>query len=1067
MGFCRTPSVKTVTSVYKYAMCGVSFCDKMKTFFRKFIFMGTIAISTHSASAFQPESLPAAGFHPDGINYYSSAMFANALHQSGEWLAFTNFDWGNYIEYWNQPQFNSNGYPRFLSGGISLRAIPYGINNPENVDIVTGKFTLEWTGAADIRYGGTFLTAESSGAATGVLTNGRRVYRASTPQSLTILQINSNNPPTNIRLWMPDPADPQNRSLTNQLWHPSFLARLRDRNWGVIRMMNMQSMNANPQMDWSDRRPPDHIFMCGVLNPRSPGAGSDGYRDSGIAFEQMVNLCNISSNDLWVCVPHLATPQFVTNLARLIRFGSDGNLPYTSAVTNPVYAPLSTNLRVFVEYSNEIWNGGYSFPQGDWADDEAVLVGINRARFNARKFCDTWRIFQQVFGGTSRLVRVAATFTAVQSYSADFLNEIKSYGPTRSPPVEPDIIGITTYFGNGIQDWAHEKAQIQAGTSDPWFYTTNTFGSPARPVSLPITNAYWTSANLERHINETFNEWKRRLLAGDAAEGGGPDAVGLGGGFDRWMTELARTNFAAPKPLVAYEGGPSIYTDYLNGADPQDDGITDFMNALNRRAPMAEVYRMHLEVARSKGLWMHMPFVVASQWSKYGQWGHLEYTSQHPTNSPKYRFILDWANETSVVRHVDRAIGTAPAFNQSAQLPVIIARAPYDQMITTSGGEGARKVELIGSLLSRGLRLEFPTNQSGQIRISGAPTEPGFSYLMLRVTDGDGDPAWQTFTLPVGGGFGTLLESTFAGTNLASRLPWTNTLVKAPRISFSGWTNGAGAIASTGENGIFFFVDAPSTEAPLSSALSDQEFLGFNLVLPTNYVLNLAGATCRFGVRRQSWHAPRRYAIMTSVDGFSTNAVLFTSDYYAGDTSDITETFTFPTTAAYRAISGTLQVRMYGFAGQFSGHRSGLIDFKITAAMPYPVIPAGADTDGDGLADAWETQFFGNLSSGATQDSDGDGMSNLAEYLSGTNPTSNTSLLSTRTAAAPGVDAVRIEWPSVSNAFYAIDATDDLLDPEGWYAMASGIAATPPLNVHTSVVPRNARMYRIMLESVP
>ncbi len=45
------------------------------------------------------------------------------------------------------------------------------------------------------------------------------------------------------------------------------------------------------------------------------------------------------------------------------------------------------------------------------------------------------------------------------------------------------------------------------------------------------------------------------------------------------------------------------------------------------------------------------------------------------------------------------------------------------------------------------------------------------------------------------------------------------------------------------------------------------------------------------------------------------------------------------------------------------------------------------DADGDGLADAWELQYFGDLDETATGDPDGDGLANLAELAQGTNPT--------------------------------------------------------------------------------
>jgi len=45
------------------------------------------------------------------------------------------------------------------------------------------------------------------------------------------------------------------------------------------------------------------------------------------------------------------------------------------------------------------------------------------------------------------------------------------------------------------------------------------------------------------------------------------------------------------------------------------------------------------------------------------------------------------------------------------------------------------------------------------------------------------------------------------------------------------------------------------------------------------------------------------------------------------------------------------------------------------------------DVDGDGLADWWETQYFGNLNQTASGDPDGDGLTNLQEYQQGRNPT--------------------------------------------------------------------------------
>jgi fibronectin type 3 domain-containing protein/azurin len=50
------------------------------------------------------------------------------------------------------------------------------------------------------------------------------------------------------------------------------------------------------------------------------------------------------------------------------------------------------------------------------------------------------------------------------------------------------------------------------------------------------------------------------------------------------------------------------------------------------------------------------------------------------------------------------------------------------------------------------------------------------------------------------------------------------------------------------------------------------------------------------------------------------------------------------------------------------------------------IMLVGADSDGDGLPDAWERTFLGNLGSGANSDPDGDGATNIQELAAGSRP---------------------------------------------------------------------------------
>ena len=871
------------------------------------------------------------GYHPGPIAYYNAPYFANALHHGGEWYSFTGTEFGSPIDF-NTDQFE-NGYPRLLQSGQRLRAPVFGLNIdepfrppgwPSRARLARGRIIVTWKGNADVRLAGCHFSGEA-GQPTGSLADGRRVYACTEPgesmQTIEVHQIVT--PITEIRVWLAppdDPATPANESetgsLEGQLFHPLLLQRIADRDWSFIRMMDWGATNASPQRDWSDRRRPSHIFMNGVLNPRAPATGSDGNRETGAAYEHMVALANATGRNLWINVPHLATDDYITRLARLIRFGSDGTNPYEGPQASPLFAPLRADLRVYVEYSNEIWSSGFSFPQGNWADDEAAARGLTRPQFNARRFSDTWRIFQQVFEGTSRLVRVAAIFTAVDSYSRPFLQELASYGASLNPPVRPDVLAVTTYFGNDIQGFVDDRG----------FTRGRLFNDP-----------YWTSSAFASHLTVTFDEWKRRILSGESASGAGPDATGIGGGFSASLRTLPNETLGYSLPIIAYEGGPSLFTDHIDsGATngdgvPTDDGVTTFMEAMNRDPRIADVYRIHLEIAKSKGLWTHTPYTDTSPWSKFGQWGHLETLDEVPSQAPKYALMLEHATRFASLRHIDAPLGAVPRFATGAILPPAIAGQFYTTDIATTGGDGSRTAVVTGSLLEAGFSVSTPS--PGVIRISGTPTGSRKNFLQARVHDGDGDPAWQILTLETFGGPGTLVQSDFRGSVV---LPWTATFVRDPRITWSGWTLGPGATAQQGESGLAFSVSGPSNEnGSLAAAVTEGEYLRAT-VTPTG-PLDLRAAEVRFSIRRIGFHSPLGYALFTNIGGFSaSNAIYVYSGDDKGNFDETEHVITLPSTQQFQAVNAPLEIRIYAFGAQFEGHATSLTAFKLTAASQAP-----------------------------------------------------------------------------------------------------------------------------------
>jgi hypothetical protein len=99
---------------------------------------------------------------------------------------------------------------------------------------------------------------------------------------------------------------------------------------------------------------------------------------------------------------------------------------------------------------------------------------------------------------------------------------------------------------------------------------------------------------------------------------------------------------------------------------------------------------------------------------------------------------------------------------------------------------------------------------------------------------------------------------------------------------------------------------------------------------------------------------------------------------------------------------------------------------------------------GDGIPNGWMqyglNRFDANL---GNEDSDGDGLSNLQEYLAGTDPTKSASALRITAITRSGND-IRISWTAVTNKTYVVQAVTNF---------TSGAFANAIADLATVVVP--------------
>ena len=127
---------------------------------------------------------------------------------------------------------------------------------------------------------------------------------------------------------------------------------------------------------------------------------------------------------------------------------------------------------------------------------------------------------------------------------------------------------------------------------------------------------------------------------------------------------------------------------------------------------------------------------------------------------------------------------------------------------------------------------------------------------------------------------------------------------------------------------------------------------------------------------------------------------------------------------------------------------------KLTVTIP--------DTDGDGMPDWWEElhQLNKLVSADAAQDADGDGQSNLAEFLSGTDPRNASSVLALQVAREG--NAVKLRFTTAANTAYTIQRTDNI--NSGIWTKLTDISASPsPRLVEiTDPAATPARFYRVV-----
>ncbi|WP_420569056.1 calcium-binding protein [Thalassovita sp.] len=543
------------------------------------------------------------GVHDWGTQY----PFLDVMKTARPWLGHVPGQWGGFeAERLEQELYlDENGWPMEIPEGVEKLESYLLTDLPTDAQYFTGRYRLTYDGQGTLRVGG---RARNLRYRPGEIEFSFEPGEG--PVVISLLKTNPNDHIRNISVVHQDHVALHDMGV---VFNPLWTEQIRDLR--VLRFMDWGRINGSPQVAWQDR----------------PQLDDYTYVRRGVPVELMVKLSNQLAIDPWFNVPHMADDSYVEAFATLVR------------------DQLDPRRRVYVEYSNEVWN--FLFPQAKYAAEQASAAWATEEngawmQWAGMRAAQVMGIWSDVFDDPARLTRVMGVHTAWPGLEEAFMQAPLAVADGHRSPVDSfDAYAVAGYFG------------LEAGMED-----------------MPERILRWHGQGI---ATSKLTQFLRN------------------GPLKKLTTELLPYHAKIARQhglqLVMYEGGTHVVArdDWVN-----DEALTRIFTAYNYSPQIGTLYQELLAAWEDVGGTLFNAFVDVDKPSKWGSWGAKRHLAD---KNPRWDALL--AHNARPANWEDRPGGAfdGGVFRSGRDQDdvvqgtewsdILIGRGGDDRLITAGGGD--------------------------------------------------------------------------------------------------------------------------------------------------------------------------------------------------------------------------------------------------------------------------------------------------------------------------------------------------------------------------------------------